>query len=135
MLLNSCWQFGDILLLSSNNRICSFNWIRGSKYCFLTSFSNFYRYFLFLVFLRHRYLLVSLHLFWLRRTPVSYPLFIPFVLRILRPTCAPMFLAHVTRFLEVRHSWEPGTSRGSGSEFVKFSNGPNTNSGCSNLLN
>jgi hypothetical protein len=38
------------LLLSSNNRICSFIWIRGSKHCFLTSFSNLYRYFLFLVF-------------------------------------------------------------------------------------
>ncbi len=32
---------------------------------------------------------------------------------------------------------EPGLikARGSGSKFVKFSNGPNTNSECSNLLN
>jgi hypothetical protein len=109
MSLNSHWRFGDILLLSSNNRICSFNWIRGSKYCFLTSFSNFYCYFLFLVFLRHRYLLVSLHLSLLRGTPISYPVFIPFVLWILHCTCAPMFLAHITRFLEVRRSWESGT--------------------------
>jgi hypothetical protein len=97
------------LLLSSNDRICSFNWIRGSKHCFLTSFSNFYRYFLFLVFLRHRYLLVSLHLSRLCGTPISYPIFIPCVLRILCRTCAPMFLAHIMRFLEVRCSWEPGT--------------------------
>jgi hypothetical protein len=40
MLLNAHWQFGNILLLSSNNRISSFYWIRGSKHCFLTSFSN-----------------------------------------------------------------------------------------------
>jgi hypothetical protein len=109
MSLNSRWRFGDILSLSSNNRICSFNWIRGSKHCFLTSFSNFYRYFLFLVFLQHRYLLVSLHLSWLHGTPISYPVFIPFILRILRRTCAPMFLAHSTHFLKVRRLWEPGT--------------------------
>ncbi len=35
------------LSLSSSNKICSFIWIRGSKHSFLTSFSNFYRYFLF----------------------------------------------------------------------------------------
>ncbi len=109
MLLNSCWQFGDILSLSSNDRICSFNWIRGSKHCFLTSLSNFYCYFLFLVFSRHRYLLVSLHLSQLRGTLISYPVFIPFVLWLPRSTCAPIFLAHCTRFLEVRHSWEPDT--------------------------
>ncbi len=109
MSLNSRWQLGDILLLSSNDRICSINWIRGSKHCFLTSFSNFCCYFLFLVFLQRRYLLVSLHLSRLHGTPISYPIFIPFVLRILRPTCTPMFLAHIMRFLEVRRSWEPGT--------------------------
>ncbi len=109
ILLNSHWQFGNILLLSSNNRIHSFNWIRGSKHCYLTSFSNLYHYFLFLVFLRHCYLLVSLHLSWLRGTPISYVVFIPFVLWILRRTCAPMFLAHITCFLEVRCLWEPST--------------------------
>ncbi len=99
----------NILLLSSNNRICSFNWIRGSKNCFLTSFSNLYCYFLFLVFFQNLYLLVSLHLSQLRGTPVSHPIFIPFVLQIPRRTCAPIFLAHMTRFLEARYSWEPGT--------------------------
>jgi hypothetical protein len=89
--------------------ICSFNWIRGSKHCFLTSFSNFYHYFLFLVFLQHCYLIVSSHLSWLHGTPISYPVFIPFVLRILCRTCAPMFLAHIMHFLEVRCLWEPGT--------------------------
>ncbi len=98
------------LLLSSNNRICSFIWIRGSKHSFLPSFSNFYRYFLFLAFLQHRYLLVSLHPSWLRRTPlISHPILIPFVLWIPRLTCTPMFRAHMMRFLEVRCSWEPGT--------------------------
>jgi hypothetical protein len=97
------------LLLISNDRICSFIWIRGSKHSFLTSFSNFYCYFLFLVFSRRCYLLVSSHLSRLRWTPISYPVFIPFVLRIPRRTCAPMFLAHLTRFLKVRRSWEPGT--------------------------
>ncbi len=99
----------NILLLSSNNRICSFNWIRGSKHCFLTSFSNRYRYFLFLVFLQNCYLLVSLHLSRLRGTPISHPIFTPSVLWIPRCTCAPIFLAHITRFLEARRSWEPGT--------------------------
>jgi hypothetical protein len=33
----------------------------------------------------------------------------PFVLQIPRCTCAPIFLAHITRFLEVRQLWEPGT--------------------------
>ncbi len=102
------------LSLSSNDRICSFIWIRGSKHSFLTSFSKFYCYFLFLVFLQRCYLLVSLHISWLRRTPISYPIFIPFVLWMPCRTCTPMFLAHLTRFLEVRCSWEPGTSISTG---------------------
>jgi hypothetical protein len=53
--------------------------------------------------------LVSLHLSWLHRTPISYPIFIPFVLRLPCHTCAPIFLAHFTCFLEIRRSWEPGT--------------------------
>jgi hypothetical protein len=109
MSLNACWQFGNILLLSSNDRICSFNWIRGSKHCFLTSFSNLYCYILFLVFLQNCYLLVSLHLSRLHGNPISYPVFIPFVLQIPHHTCALIFLAHITCFLEVRCSWEPGT--------------------------
>jgi hypothetical protein len=75
MSLNSCWKFGNILLLSSNDRICSFNWIRGSKHCFLTSFSNLYCYFLCLVFLHNCSILVSLHLSWLCGNPISHPVF------------------------------------------------------------
>ncbi len=106
---NSRWQFGNILLLSSNDRICSFNCIRGSTHCFITSFSNSYCYSHFLVFLQHRYLLVYLHLSWLHGTPISRPVFIPFVLQIPHHTCAPIFLAHITRLLKVKRLWEPGT--------------------------
>ncbi len=109
MSLNSCWQFGNILSLSSNDRICSFNWIKGSKHCLLTSFSNLNCYILFLVFLRNHYLLVISHISRLCKNPISHPVFIPFVLQIPRCTCAPIFLAYITRFLEVRCSWEPGT--------------------------
>jgi hypothetical protein len=114
MSLNSHWQFGDILLLSSNDRICSFNWIRGSKHCFLTSFSNLYRCILFLVFSQNCYLLVSLHLSWLHGNWISHLVFIPFVLRIPPRTYTPIFLAHIMRFLEVRCSWEPGTGISTG---------------------
>ncbi len=77
MLLNVRWWFGEILSLSSrNNRISSFYWIRGSKHCFLTSFSNLNCYFLFLVILCNRYLLVSSRLSWLRRNPISLPVFL-----------------------------------------------------------
>ncbi len=99
----------NILSLSSDDRICSFNWIRGSKHCFLTSFSNLNHYFLLLVFSRNGYLLFSLRLSWLRGNPISLPVFIPFVLWIPRCTCAPIFLAHMTCFLEARCLWEPGT--------------------------
>ncbi len=75
MLLNSCWRFGDILSLSSNDRICSFNWIRGSKHCFLTSFSNLICYSLLLVFSRNRYLLVSSRLSRLHGNPIFHPVF------------------------------------------------------------
>ncbi len=109
MSLNPCWQFGDILLLSSNKRICSFNWIRGSKHCFLTSFSNLYRYFPCLVFSRNHYLLVSSRLSWLHRNPISHPVFSYLCLQVPHRTCAPIFLAHMTHFLEARRSWEPGT--------------------------
>ena len=63
------------LLLSSNDRISSFYWIRGSKHCFLTCFSNLNCYFLCLVFSHNCYLLVSSHLSWLRGTPISHPVF------------------------------------------------------------
>ncbi len=109
MSLNSRWQFDDILLLSSNDRIYSLNWIRGSKHCFLTSFFNLNCYFLLLVFLRNSYLLVSSHLSRLHGNPISLPLFIPCVLRIPRRTWAPIFLVHMTCFLEATCLWEPGT--------------------------
>jgi hypothetical protein len=76
MLLNAHWQFGNILSLSRNNRISSFHWIRGSKHCFLTSFSNLNHYFLFLVFSWNCYLLVSLRLSRLRGNPISHPIFL-----------------------------------------------------------
>ncbi len=76
MSLNSHWQFGNILLLSSDNRICSFNWIRGGKHCFLTTFSNLNCYFLFLVFSRNCYLLVSSRFSQLRKNPISHPIFL-----------------------------------------------------------
>jgi hypothetical protein len=109
MSLNACWQFRDSLLLSSNYRISSFYWIKGSKHCFLTSFSNLNCYFLFLVFLRNRYLLVSLRLSWHMGIQFLILFFIPLLLRVPRPTCAPIFLAHEMRFLEARRSWQPGT--------------------------
>ncbi len=109
MSLNALWWFGDILLLSSDDRISSFYWIRGSKHCFLTSFSNLNHYFLFLVFFHNRYLLVSSRLSWLHWNPIFHPGFIPLVLRVPRSTCTPIFLAHITRFLEARCLWEPVT--------------------------
>ncbi len=75
---NTRWQFGNILLLSRNDRISSFSWIRGSKHCFLTSFSGHNCYFLFLVFLRNCYLLVYLCLSRLHGNPISHPLFYTF---------------------------------------------------------
>ncbi len=76
MLRNVCWHFGNILLPSSNDRISSFYWIRGSKNCFLTSFSYLNCYFLFLVFLRNHYLLVSLGLSRLHGNLISHPIFL-----------------------------------------------------------
>ncbi len=110
MLLNACWQFGNILLLSSNNRISSFYCIRGSKHCFLTSFSHLNCYFLFLVFLRNCYLLVSLCLSQLQGNPISCPVFsYIWYSKELHCMCTPIFLAHITRFLEGRCLREPGT--------------------------
>jgi hypothetical protein len=74
MLPNECWQFGNILLLSTG-RISSFYWIRGSKHCFLTSFSNLNCNFHFLVFSTNRYLLVSSGLSWLHGNPISRSVF------------------------------------------------------------
>jgi hypothetical protein len=63
----------SFLLLSSNNRVHSFYWIREIKHSFITSFSYLNHYFLILVFLGTCYLLVSLRLSWLHRNPISNP--------------------------------------------------------------
>ncbi len=102
------WQFGDIPLLSSNNRVSSFYWIRGSKHCFLTSSSYLNCYFLLLIFLRNRYLLVSLSLSRLHENSIFCPIF-SFLCdsKLLCCTCAPISLAHITCFLKARCSQEP----------------------------
>ncbi len=98
------------LLLSSNDRVSSFYWIIGSKHYFLTSFSKVNCYFLILVFLQNCYLLVSLCLSWLHGNPISSPIFsYLWDSKVLHRTYAPIFLAHITCFLEARCSREPGT--------------------------
>jgi hypothetical protein len=57
--------------LNRNDRVSSLYWTRGSKLCFLTCFSYFRRYFLILVFLQNRCLLIYLQLFWLHINPIS----------------------------------------------------------------
>ncbi len=64
------------LLLSSNNSNSSFYWTRGSKICFLISFSYFSCYFLILEFLQNCYLLFSSRLSWLHKNPISCPYFL-----------------------------------------------------------
>ncbi len=59
--------------LKRNDRVSSFYKTRGSKLCFLTSFSYFSRYFHVLVFLQNRYLLISSQLSWLHGNPISCP--------------------------------------------------------------
>ncbi len=103
-------NLASYLLLSSNNRVGSFYWIRGSKHCFLTSFSNLNCYFLFLVFLRNHYLLVSLRLSRLHRNLISRPDFsYLWVSEVLRRTCTPIFVVHIMRFFKGRCSQESGT--------------------------
>jgi hypothetical protein len=98
------------LLLSSNDRISSFYLIRGSKHCFLTSLSNLNHYFLILVFLPNCYLRVSSRLSRLHGNPISPPDFsYLWYSKVLHCTCTPIFLAHITHFLEVRCLWEPDT--------------------------
>jgi hypothetical protein len=98
------------LLLSSNDRVSSFDWIRGSKHFFLTSFSNLNCYFLFLVFLRNPFLLVSLRLSWLHGNLISCPDFSHhWESKVLRHTRAPIFRAHITHFSKARRLREPGT--------------------------
>ncbi len=97
MLLVAHWQFWDILLLSSNDRISSFCWIRGSKHFFLTSFSNLNCYFLFLVFLRNCYLLVSLCLSWLHGNSISHPVILYLWFSEYHVVHAPPYFWHTLR--------------------------------------
>ena len=89
--------------------VCSIYWIRGSKHCFLTSFSNLNCYFYFLVFSRNCYLLVSLCLSWLHGNPISWPNFsYLWHSKVVHHTCTPMFLAQ-NAWTQARRSWEPGS--------------------------
>ncbi len=63
----------NLLLYNRYDRVSSFYWTRGSKLCFLIRFSYFSCYFLSLVFLQNCYSLISLHLSWLCRNPISCP--------------------------------------------------------------
>jgi hypothetical protein len=103
-------NLASFLLLSSNNRISRFYWVRGSKHCFLTSFSYLNCYFLYLVFMCNCYLLVSSHLSQLHGNPISHPIFsYLWDSEVLRRMCTPIFLAHIIRFLKARCSQKPGT--------------------------
>ncbi len=102
-------NLASFLLLSSYNRVSSFYWIRGSKHCFQTSFSYLNCYFLILVFSCNCYWLVLLCLSWLHGNLFSCPVFShPWHSKVLPCTCAPIFLAHITRFFNARCLWEPG---------------------------
>ncbi len=81
--------------LNRNDRvISSFYWTRGSKLCFLTCFSYFSCYFPILVFLRSRYLLISLRLSWLHGILISHPVSLYlWHSELVCHTCAPIFLA------------------------------------------
>jgi hypothetical protein len=107
-----CKQFGILLVLSSNDRVSSFYWIRGSKVGFLTSFSYLNHYFRILGFLQSHYLLFSLCFSCLHKNPISCPVFSYHCnSEVLRHLCAPIFLAHIMLFLKGRHSREPAGSR------------------------
>ncbi len=109
VLLNICWRFSIILLLNSNNRVSSFSWTRESKLCFLTRFSYFSRYFLILVFLWNRYLLISSRLSRLHGNPISPPGFLYlWHFKVVRRTCAPIFLAQnvwVSQSKMLKETW------------------------------
>ncbi len=103
-------NLASFVLLSSNDRVSSFYWIRGSKHCFLTSFSYLYCYFLFLEFLPNHYLLVSLRLSWLPGISISCLVFsYCWYSKVLCCTCTPIFLAHIMHLLKSRHCWEPSS--------------------------
>ncbi len=99
------------LSLSSNDRVSSFYWSRGSKLCFLTSFSYFSGYFIILGFLRSHYLLVSLRLSWLHGNPIFCPVFSNLV----QLQDSTLYVhphisgTHQACFLRTRHLWDPGS--------------------------
>jgi hypothetical protein len=96
MSLNAHRQFGNILLLSSGDRISSLYWIRGSNFCFVTGFSNLNHYFLFLVFLQNCFLLVSSRLSRLRGNPISHPIFLHLWFSKYNVVYAPQYFWHTS---------------------------------------
>jgi hypothetical protein len=97
--------------LNRNNRFSSYYWTRGSKLCFLTCFSYSSCYFLFLVFSQNCYSVNSLRLSLLHGNPISCPVFCTFGTPSWYIVHVPPYSWHRTcRFLEARHSWEPGSS-------------------------
>ena len=106
--------------LNRNDRVSSFYWTRGSKQCFLTSFSYFSCYFLILVFLQKCYLLVSLRLFLAARESNFLSRFLyQWHSELVHCTCTPYFWHRALGFLEARRLWEPGSSLTTG-EFSLF---------------
>jgi hypothetical protein len=97
--------------LYRNNRVSSFYWTRGSKQCILTCFSYFSHYFLILVFLQNRYLLISSRLSWLYGKPISCLVSCTIgTLSKYIVHAPPCFWNRTCRFLETRRSWGPGRS-------------------------
>ncbi len=93
------------LLLSSNNRVSSFYWTRGSKLCFLTqlllSYSRIFS----------KLLLTSFSAPFLAAQESDFLscFLIPSHSEVLSRSCAPILLAHITHFLKARHSKWPGS--------------------------
>ncbi len=113
-------NFGDLLLLKQNGRVSSFYKTRGSKLCFLTSFSYFSCYFHILVFSRNHYLLISSRLSRLHGNPISCPISCTLGTPSWYVVHAPPCFWHRTRgFLKAKHSWEPGSRLTTG-EFSPF---------------
>ncbi len=118
-------DLASFLSLSSNNRVSSFYWTRGSKLCFLTCFSYFSCYFLILVFLWTRYLLVYLHLSWLHGNLISCPIFsYLWHSEVVHCTCTPCFWHRLHGFLKARRSRESGSRLTTGFfPFLPFAKG------------
>jgi hypothetical protein len=85
--------------LNRNDRVSSFYKTRGSKLCFLISFSYFSCYFHILVFLRNCYLLISSRLSWLHGNPISRPVSCSFGTRSWYVVHAPPYFWHRMRGL------------------------------------